>query len=385
MLTLATTTLRDALGCLTSPRSLSVHLEAAMRWLCRAQDAAGDGVARSYALRFQRAHSRRGWHAAYPETTGYIIPTFFEYARWRGDPEYGRRALRMARWETEVQMECGAVQGGVIDFPPTPAVFNTGQVLFGWARAFRETGDETFRKSLVRAADFLVDGQDPDGAWRRHGSAYARSGINVYDVRTAWGLVETARVTDDQRYVRAAVQNLDFALTRQQDNGWFGDCCLADDARPLLHTLAYTMEGLLEAGVLLDRPGYIGATRRAAEALLARLRPDGSLPGCFDRTWEPAAGWSCLTGNAQTARVWLRLFQVSGDRRYLEAARRATRFLMSTQDLSATDPGIRGGIKGSHPIWGAYGAYEYLNWGAKFFADALLLEATIVGETRPDS
>jgi len=39
------------------------------------------------------------------------------------------------------------------------------------------------------------------------------------------------------------------------------------------------------------------------------------------------------------------------------------------------DPSIVGGIKGSHPIYGEYGKDQYLNWAAKFFADALMLEA----------
>ena len=33
---------------------------------------------------------------------------------------------------------------------------------------------------------------------------------------------------------------------------------------------------------------------------------------------------------------------------------------------------VRGAVAGSYPIWGGYGAYEYLNWAAKFTADALL-------------
>ena len=37
-------------------------------------------------------------------------------------------------------------------------------------------------------------------------------------------------------------------------------------------------------------------------------------------------------------------------------------------------PEIRGGIKGSFPIDGQYGQYEYLNWAAKFFADALMID-----------
>jgi uncharacterized protein YyaL (SSP411 family) len=134
------------------------------------------------------------------------------------------------------------------------------------------------------------------------------------------------------------------------------------------------MEGYVEAGMLLGEPRYIAAATRAAAALLDRQRPDGSLAGQFDAQWRPAARWSCLTGDAQTSIVWLRLARLTGDARYREAAVRINRYLMRTQRRDSADPGVRGGIKGSQPIWGGYGPFEYLNWAAKFFADAVILE-----------
>jgi hypothetical protein len=363
------------LGPRPAPRDPRAHLDAAIDWLARAQDATqSGGVSRSYALRYMRGHRRRGWLAAYPETTGYIIPTFLEYARRFGRPEIRDRALRMADWESDVQMESGAVQGGTIAFPPTPAIFNTGQVLQGWARAHAAEGSPRHLESMRRAADFLVSSLDGDGAWRRHGSRYARPGVNTYDARTALGLAEASLRTGDSRHRDAAARALRFALTQQRENGWFQNCCLDDDRRPLLHTLAYTMEGLLEGGAILADERMIEGARRAADAVLERQRGDGWLPGRFDEGWRAAAGWSCLTGDAQTAYVWTRLFELTGKRHYIEAARRTNRFLAGTQDLEAADPGIRGGIQGSFPIWGEYGPFEYLNWAAKFYADSLLCE-----------
>jgi len=48
------------------------------------------------------------------------------------------------------------------------------------------------------------------------------------------------------------------------------------------------------------------------------------------------------------------------------------RFLKRTQNRHSREPGVRGGIKGSWPVGGDYGAYEVLNWATKFFADALM-------------
>ena len=350
-----------------------------MSWMCRAQDAVGaGGVSYGYALRRARDQKRRGWLAAYPETTGYIIPTFLDYYRFTGHEEYRSRAIRMAHWELDVQMDTGAVLAGPLGSSPAPAIFNTGQVLFGWIAAFEETGDETFLEAATRAADFLVKEQDDDGAWRL-GSPFARRGVHTYDARVAWGLLEVARVVQKASYQAAAIRNLDSAIARQAENGWFASCCLTDDERPLLHTLAYVIEGLLAAGMMLHAPRYIDAARTSAIALVAAQRSDGRLAGRFDSAWRPTVSWSCLTGCAQTALVWLRLFELTGDEIYFDAARRANLFLCGTQDLRTKWLGIRGGIKGSYPVWSPYASYVYVNWAAKFLADALMLDIRLGG------
>ena len=77
--------------------NINEHLEAAATWICRAQDATNDnGVARSYSLVYNPYFKKKGWIASYPETTGYIIPTIFDYAHFSGNQEYYDRALRMA-------------------------------------------------------------------------------------------------------------------------------------------------------------------------------------------------------------------------------------------------------------------------------------------------
>lgn len=357
-----------------APRDLAVHLESAMQWLCRAQDATGSGgVARSYCVAWNPFFGTRGWLAAYPETTGYIIPTMFDYGRMRNDEEMRRRAIRMADWEIEVQMPCGAVQGGIIGMPPTPAVFNTGQVILGWVRAAQETGDHRYLRSAERAAIFLMQHQDADGSWRRNLSAYAKPGPQTYNTRTAWALVELGEMTGAREFRDAGIRNIEVALTRQLGNGWFAGNCLDNDDAPLTHTIAYATRGILESGLLLKEERYITAARRTADALARAQRADGSLAGRYDREWQPVVRWTCLTGNAQVAINWLRLAELVGEAKYRAAAARALRFLATVQNLDAAEGGVRGGIAGAYPIYGDYGTFEYLNWAAKFFAEGLLL------------
>ena len=356
----------------TRPQPADVHLEAVMGWLCRAQDATPDGgVARMY-------HIKTGWGASYPETTGYIIPTFIEFSRMVERPAFLQRALRMADWEIEVQMPSGAVQGGTVADPPSPAIFNTGQVIFGWLAAHRASGDRRYLEAAVRAGNFLLAQQDPDGAWRRNLSAFCspvpKPDSYIYNIRTAWALMLLAQATGDDHYREAGEANLTHVLARARPNGWLPDNCLNDPIRPLLHTIAYTTQGMLEAGRLSGSAEAQEVVVRANEHLAACFERYGQMHGRYDERRTPSARWRCLTGEAQTAVVWFRLAQLTGERRWFQRAVALTEQVKRTQALSG-DPNIVGGIKGSQPIYGWYGKYQYLNWAAKFYADALMLEA----------
>jgi hypothetical protein len=352
------------------------HLDGALNWLTRAQDASLDhGVSRGYSVGWNQYFRRKGWQPSYPETTGYIIPTFFEASGALNRPDLRLRAIRMADWELEVQLPSGAVQGGVIDSTkaPTPAVFNTGQVMLGLTRALKETTDERYLSAGRRAAEYLLTTQADNGDFQRGQSHFARPDCTTYNTRVAWALCEFGVTIAEPRYVRAGERNLAFALSRQLENGWFEHNCLTDAERPLLHTISYATEGLLECGLLLGDDRYLRAARKTAVALAARQRADGGLSGRFDRTWTEQTQWSCLTGDAQIAIVWWKLGVAFGEPDLRARAIRLLHFVMRSQNLTAADAGLAGGIKGSFPFDGEYGRYEILNWATKFFVDAMLL------------
>jgi len=367
------------------PRETMEHLSSAARWLCAAQDAFDDGgVARSYSLIYQDFFKRKGWIPSYPETTGYIIPTVFDYAALTDDNSMRKRAVKMADWECEVQMKSGAVQGGTIDTPrPTPAVFNTGQVIFGWLRAYEETEDKKYLDSAVKAAEYLLKTQDSDGAWRKNLTDFATDSIKTYtyNVRVAWTLIKLSIATGDTRYRDGAVLNLEHGLGQQLDNGWFENDCLYNPSAPLLHTLAYTIRGILEAGVLLDKDEYIEKACLAADALMKVQAADGGIPGRLDRDWKGKVDYVCLTGLAQTGIICGRLYEITGSGPYLKAMQKANGYLKCVQILDTGNSGLDGGISGSFPLGGIYGRYEVLNWAVKFFMDSLMLEEAITTGT----
>ena len=348
----------------------AVHLRESAEWLKRAQDTGVDrGV--SYGTKFGEGFNP----LSYPETTGYIICTFLDLAKHYADSEYRRRAIDMGEWESEVQMDSGAVMGGMYNTNPTPAVFNTGMCLLGWAALYTETASERFRVSGERACRWLLEMQEPDGNWIRGNSQFANPATTVYNAKAAWGLAEMGRALDTPEFVAAAIRNAEFAVSKQTENGWFLDCCSEGSPHPLLHTIAYTMQGLVGVGKIAGRRDLIDRAARTADSLMTLMDSDGYIPGRIDRDFTGAVEWCCLTGTAQTSIVWSELERITGDARYGRAAEQANRYLMARHDISNPDPSIRGGLAGSWPVWGEYGRFKILNWATKFFTDALLARA----------
>jgi hypothetical protein len=280
----------------------------------------------------------------------------------------------MGDWEIAIQLNSGAVMGGRYNTNPAPALFNTGQVLLGWAALLYATGESRFRDAGLRAAEWMVSMQEPNGNWIRGNSEFANPKATVYNVKAAWGLAEMGAATDRNDLVEAAVQNGLYAISKQRPNGWIAECCLTDADHPLTHTLAYTLQGLIGIGMLTGRNDLISAATLTADALLSLMKDDGFIPGRIDSSFEGVANWCCLTGTAQTAIVWWQLYRLTAKSEYCAGALKANRYLKAHHDVSNLDPAIRGGVPGSWPTSGGYMPFRILNWATKFFVDTLVME-----------
>lgn len=341
------------------------YKRALVDWLIKAQDSAsGGGVAGYYTL-------ANSWSAAYPETTGYIITTMLDASARLKDQNLATRAYRMADWELEIQLPDGAWQSGFITAPKMPSVFNTGQVIDGLVTAYTWGKNARYIEAAARAGQWLIDHQDADGAWRRH--TY-NNFPNTYSTRVAWPLLMLANATGNKDFRQAGVRYLEWASRCQDETGWFEQCTLEISEAPLTHTLGYTIEGFIEAGILLREERWLDVGKRAADALLHRYEVRRHLAGTYAKGWRGDHTFACMTGCAQLSRVWGRLYEVTRDARYLNALLKLNDFVLSSIGLQSGNSGIRGAVKGSQPIWGYYMTYRYPSWAAKFTLDALFQE-----------
>jgi hypothetical protein len=365
----------------TGSGGLERRLDATYRWICQAQDASPDGgVAASFDL------WSGTWSASYPETTGYIIPTMLALAAARGDDEAYDRALRMAVWECEVQMDDGAVLSGLLDMEPGPAVFNTGQAVFGWLSAYSVSGEERFADAARRACEWLLAHQSDDGAWRSRLSVMTTAPVHTFNGRCAWALIYAAEVLGEPRFAVCAQQASEWVLAQRNDHGWFAHNGFAADEVPLLHTISYVIEGLVGVHAFGGEQRYLDAARSAVDGVLA-CYDAGRLAGRLDEQWRPTVSWRCPTGEAQIAVVLHRIAPYFPEAGYLDHARRliddvaaVQRSLVAGARPSAGSGPAVGGVPGSFPVWGSYVRFGLLNWAAKFFLDALLLQTRGVDE-----
>lgn len=352
----------------------ALQIRPAVDWLLRAQEeTSDDGVSLGY---FPCRGGSEKWMPSYPETTGYIITTLLIYAERFGDAGVRNAALRMAHWEMAIQMPSGAVQGGPVCSAEqqTPAAFNTGMVLDGWCSAYSVTGEGVFLDAARRAADFLVADIDEAGYFRTNGRYVSTDEIKTYTCLCAWAMYRFGELSGEQSYQQAAVRVIEAAIGQQQSNGWFAHNCLTRSTAPLTHTMGYTLQGILEVGMLAQRPDFIAAAKAGADPLIARINRRGLLSGRFYADWEPAVLSSCLTGNAQIAIVCFRLFEATGMVHYKEAADTLVNALKVLQETKSPNSPFNGAIAGSFPIFGGYMRGGYPNWATKYFIDALLLQ-----------
>lgn len=346
------------------PADRKEALGAAINYLMRAQDQGSDDGMGSY-------HLVDGWGASYPETTGYSIPTLFaaaEYLQWN---EPRDRAVRAADWLLSIQRADGGWQGGRIGEDRESVVFNTAQVIRGLLAAHDHTERAEFLDACVRAGEWILGSQSRDGAWRQKNFLQA---ARVYDTYVSAPILRLHRLTGDERYKKAAMANLEWVLAQQWANGWFSNADNTEkhNERPITHTIAYTVDGLIECAAHVRHELMMDRATRTANVVLEKFLRDGWLHGRYDGQWRGSESL-ITTGCAQFAICWAWLHRITGEARYWEGLQRMTDLLMTMQRANNAGPAdAHGALSGSFPIWGRYENFAFPNWGTKYFADALL-------------
>lgn len=354
------------------------HILSALEWLKYAQDKSGDGgVSAWYSL-------LTGWAPSYIETTGYIISTFLDCSKYFQDESLKKRAIKMADFLLSMQLPSGGFRSKLPSqtIDSKPEVFDTGQDIIGLVDIYRFTKQKKYLESAIKAADFLCSIQEENGSWLKY--TYG-SKVATYHTRVAWSLLKIYQVTKKEKYKKHAVLNLEWARFNQAENGWFRENNFPPPnfRLPFTHNISYAIEGFLYSTGILHNENYLDVAKKTADVLLDYFNKHQFMPATFDHEWNSDDKYTCLTGDAQIAVIWLTLFKITGNKKYLLSAKKMNSYLKSIQNIKTGNANVRGAIKGSDPIYGdlskgrGYCRMAYLNWATKFFVDALLMELKI--------
>ena len=149
--------------------------------------------------------------------------------------------------------------------------------------------------------------------------------------------------------------------------------------RALMHHIGYTLDGFIISSEILDDDRYFQVALKTAKKLLSYFEVNLELPAYFKNDWTPlkdidgVRSSMCLTGCSQISIVFQKIYKKTKDARYLNAAFKINDIVGAIGNHPSSERGISFGLAGSYPINGIYQHYQFVNWAAKYHAEALLL------------
>jgi hypothetical protein len=325
----------------------------------------------------------------YPEITGYAATTHIWLARRAGA---GAETIPCARaaadwlvgtvFQPESDLYPYKYDCATGAFAPLAYTFDLGMILNGLVNVYRETGAPIYReyaartatkltRDLVRADGSLepyrsLRGAQPSAAeslkWSRQSGPYL--------VKCVLGLLNLAQVQPAAGWDETAGRICAWALRFQQDNGCFVVNPVSQSAHA--HPLCYTGEGLLVAGLALDRPAYLEAAAGIVRWLLRHQLPQGGVPRIF-RGGQVAVVPERTDALAQTIRLGILCIELGllDPAVYLPPIERAVERLLTFQ-VHSDDPRQCGGFRFGFQSDGSRAAHVNA-WCTMFAIQALSL------------
>lgn len=302
------------------------------------------------------------WSVAYPEVTGYTVPTFFQLKNYFSDDTFADCALSHTDWLCQIQHPEGWFYSGIRPDGP-PSLFNTAMIVMGLTASFKYTNSPMYREAAIKAANWIIAHQDNNGGFSKF--AYSKGFQPAYYTRVGWAIQfahRTFQVNDAwERSAEALMKNLssDFENRHIKNVGF----------HPLqpafLHTIAYAIRGALEWEDLTVQSDFFNLS--ILEKLTEEFKISRKWPGRIWPNNKPDYSFRCLTGEAQILIALMKSRKVYLSQEEMKVA------INSLIDSQSTKRKTKGALSGSKPIYGPYMRFKYPAWATKFLIDALLM------------
>ena len=350
-------------------RSQAMHHAA--KWLIKSMSTGND--ARSSTFYFNAS-----WTSSYPETTGYIIPTLLRYSSTTDSAwsvEAKQAAVAAGKWLLDIQHADGGWPGGYIHQDRPSVVFNSGQILRGLHALHHVDQSEDWKGAAKRCIDWIWDQLDDQG---RFSTNDYMEEIRVYGTYVVAPILEWVDLfpLENESWKEKASLHAKWVMSQQNELGWFANCdnTLHKNDKPIIHTIAYTVDGLWNIGVKLSNEDCKEAALVPARVLATEFLSRGMLSGRYTKNWIGSESF-IPTGGAQLAILWESIFQITGEPIWEEAFLKMNILLVAIAKRGTReDSETIGALPGSFPFWGRYETFGLPNWATKYMLDSLLNE-----------
>lgn len=367
--------------------TLPANVEQVLDWLAKSAVYRADGgVNQGYNWQEQ------SYPFVYCEITGYAVSSFVCAHRWTQDGRYLDLAQQSARFLIALQDQIkdesirGAIPHG-LTLPDEQVIrqyysFDVAMCLQGLLDLHADQPSPALLESARGIGNWLITRMQQDNGsflatYDAETDGWQHEGENFYDdygclhAKHAIGLLKLAQASGDEAYTTAALAVCDWVLTLQNDDG----AIRANGAYPQVvsHPHCYATEGLLYAHFVSGDKRYLNAARKAGDWLLTARNSDGSISIEYNKPWwrmgrrviEKVLPRRVTDATSQTLRIWLLLYYVTNDQRYLDAARKAGAWLQGMQCVADDDRNAAGGFYfwPGHPVM--------FTWASMFAAHAL--------------
>ena len=374
---------------LFSEEDALTHLRLALEWMWQAHLAVDrEGLPNKFSL-----GPAFGIGVPYPETTGYTLNTFL--AALRKADALGLPADRLREliegcctFLYGQQLPNGAFTGGHRNLRNygRPSIFNTGQIVLGLADLLEHVRtDQAYwkwsgievdrlRSAVSAAGNFLADQVTADGAYDPTHSYQNK--VRTYYARATYGMMRAGQVTSDDRLLQQAKRHFDHVLSQQRADGWIVGWGFEEDLA-VLHTIAYTLRGMVEAGHGLNDERYFHAVRRSLDLLASFDRSRSAYPELIPSHFRSDMTFLnelCIMGMSQLSIVIMKLPEPFRGSAHTGWAQRMVAATKRFQLRGFREPLMNGVLPASFPLRGTYQPGDLIEWGTKFFMDTMLIE-----------
>lgn len=315
-----------------------------------------------------------GWSKAYPETTGYIIPTLIDASNITGDSKYKELGYKFGIWLLSIQNSQGFWRQGIYPYSNSakPSIFNTGQILIGLLKLYEIFKEDQWIIAAEKALIWLSKDLSEDKLWAP-GDYLNKLETPSYYSHVLWPMLAVSKYINNLKITNLCRSCVFTIIKRKEKNGIFKSWGFSNNKPSFTHNIGYLIKGIQESGRVLENQEIIESVSSTLEKLLRISELNyGKLPGLIDDNFKGVGNFVCLTGNLQIAETLLIYESSHDDLRIVNCSAKLIDLVCSRQSLKSPFLGIKGGIPGSSPFYGKYMSFRYPNWACKFLCDSIV-------------